>query len=64
MARLTLKDLVAQEIEILNKRIDKKIMSGKSYYRDAQKHHALVTQYRRIELREKMDISFSSMQTV
>ncbi|NQV93469.1 hypothetical protein HQ403_03175 [Candidatus Kaiserbacteria bacterium] len=62
MIRITLKDLVAKEIDMLNTRIDKKIVSGKSYYRDAQKHHALVVQYRRIELREKMNISFGSMQ--
>jgi len=59
----TLKQILEREIEVLNKRIDRKILRGASYYRDAQRHQVLVAQYRRIELRQKMNISIGSILT-
>ncbi|MFC1730777.1 hypothetical protein ACFL6I_10635 [candidate division KSB1 bacterium] len=57
----TLKQMLTREIEVLNKRIDRKILRGRSYYKDAQKHQALVAQYRRIQSRKEMNISIGSL---
>ena len=63
MEQITLKHLIAREIEILNKKIDRKIMSGKPYRREAAKHRALVAQYRRIQLRQGVSSSIGSLLT-
>ena len=61
MTHITLTHLINREIDLLNTQIDKKILKGKSYYKDAQKHQALVAQYRRIVLRKKTYISVGSL---
>lgn len=63
MERITLKHLVAREINVLNKRIDRKIVSGKPYHREAAKHRALVAQYRRIQLRQGASSSIGALLT-
>ena len=63
MTQVTLKQMLSKEIDTLNKRIDRKILKGRAYYKDAQKHQVLVAQYRRIELRQKMNISIGSILT-
>lgn len=61
MKRITLQHLVRREIDILNKRIDRKILAGKSYRREAARHRALVAQYRRIQARKGIYISTASL---
>jgi hypothetical protein len=63
MEQITLKHLVAREINFLNKRIDRKIMNGKPYHREAAKHRALVAQYRRIERRQGANHSIGALLT-
>jgi len=63
MEHITLKHLIAREIDVLNKRIDRKIMSGKPYRREAEKHRALVEQYRRIQFRQGVSSSIGSLLT-
>ncbi|MEX0651930.1 MAG: hypothetical protein WD509_02435 [Candidatus Paceibacterota bacterium] len=64
ITQTTLKQMLTREIELLNKKIDRKILRGKSYYRDAQRHQALVAQYRRIEQRKNMTVSVGSLLSV
>jgi len=52
MTSVTFKYLLDKEINTLNKRIDRKILNGRSYYLDAKKHRALIAQYRRINLQK------------
>lgn len=63
MSRITLKTIMEKEINRLNKRIDRKIVRGRSYYKDAQKHQALMVKYRRIELSRDRSISIGSLLT-
>ena len=61
MEHITLEHLIAREIDVLNRRIDRKIMSGKPYRREAEKHRALLAQYRRIRLRQGVSSSIGSL---
>jgi hypothetical protein len=49
MTRMTLMYMINKEIRSINKTIDKKIMKGISYDREARRHKDLVSRLRRIE---------------
>ncbi len=63
MSRITLKTIMEKEIHRLNKRIDRKILRGRSYFKDAQRHQALMVKYRRIESSRERNISIGSLLT-
>ena len=63
MEKITLKYLIAREIDLINMQIDKKILKGKSYYKEAQKHRALLVQYRRTQVRRKTYFSNGAILT-
>jgi hypothetical protein len=64
MEHITLKHLIVREINILNKRIDRKIMNGKPYQKEAARHRALIAQYRRLQLRQGASASIGYLLTV
>jgi hypothetical protein len=49
MTRMTLMYMINKEIRNINKAIDKKIVKGISYDREARRHKDLVSRLRRIE---------------
>jgi len=49
MTRMTLMYMINKEIRNINKSIDKKIVKGISYDREARRHKDLVSRLRRIE---------------
>lgn len=49
MKRFTLVYMISREIRDINKTIDKKIMKGVSYEREARRHKDLVGKLRRVE---------------
>ena len=49
MKKMTLMFMLGKEIKSLNNQIDKKIVKGQSYSREARKHRELVHRLRRLE---------------
>lgn len=49
MRRMTFMFSIRKEIKKLNERIDRKIIKGESYDREAQRHKDLVLQLRKLE---------------
>lgn len=49
MRKMSLMFTIRKEIRTLNDRIDKKIVHGESYEREARRHKDLVCQLRRLE---------------
>lgn len=63
MSQTTLVGILNSEIETLNKRIDRKILKGRSYYKDSIKHQVLIAQYRRIQARKRINATIQSFAT-
>ncbi len=59
MSKITLMYMINREIGFLNKKIDRKIMRGISYEREARKHRELVHRLRKIESEASMARTFS-----
>ncbi len=49
MTKITLMFMIGKEISKLNSKIDKKIMKGQRYEREARHHRELVHKLRRLE---------------
>ncbi|MFM2383570.1 MAG: hypothetical protein RIQ72_142 [Candidatus Parcubacteria bacterium] len=49
MTKITLMYLITKEIKKLNSQIDRKIVKGQKYDRDARRHRELVHRLRRME---------------
>ncbi len=49
MTKITLMYLITKEIKKLNSQIDRKIVKGQKYERDARRHRELVHRLRRME---------------
>ncbi len=49
MTKMTLMYVLSKEIKNLNHKIDKKIVKGQTYSREARKHRELVHKLRRLE---------------
>lgn len=49
MTKMTLMYVLNKEIKTLNSKIDKKIVKGQSYFREARKHRELVHKLRKLE---------------
>lgn len=49
MTKMTLMFIIGKEIKTLNNQIDKKIVKGHGYAREARKHRELVHKLRRLE---------------
>lgn len=49
MTKMTLMYMISKEIKMLNNQIDRKIVKGHIYAREARKHRELVHRLRRLE---------------
>lgn len=59
MSKINLMYVINREIKFLNSKIDRKIVRGISYEREARKHRELVHKLRRLESEASMDRTFS-----
>lgn len=54
MSKSQLRTFIEQELDKLNQRIDLKILEGESFRRDAARHKLLLSQYQKLQRKEKM----------
>lgn len=59
MAITHIKPVLEKRIAELNKKIDSKILRGKSYYAEAREHRALLSKLQRVAHRGMFSNSFS-----
>lgn len=59
MSKMTLMYVINKEIKHLNSKIDRKIVKGISYERDARRHRELVHKLRRLESEASLARTFS-----